>query len=143
MIETEHRQASRPAADRHDRSGQRRFGLLMSACFAALAMWPMLAGREGRSWAIGVAVLFALPAWLAPAWLASPHRWWMTLADSLHRLVSPLMLAAIYFLVITPFSLLLRLAGKSFLSLKPDTAESYWLDRRPAGPAPQSLKNQF
>lgn len=143
MIETEHRLAPPPVADRGDRAGQRRFGLLMGACFAALAAWPLLAGREGRLWAIGVAALFALPALFAPAWLAHPHRWWMALADILHRLISPLMLAAIYFLVITPFSLLLRAVGKSFLSLKPDTADSYWLDRRPPGPAPQSLKNQF
>lgn len=62
----------------------------------------------------------------------------------LRRLLSSIALAITFFLVITPLGLLLRAMGKDPLKLKRDaSAQSFWIERRPPGPAPASLKSQF
>ena len=62
----------------------------------------------------------------------------------LHRLVSPIVLAIIYFLVITPYGLVMRLAHRDPLKLKLEKhMASYWVRREPPGPAPDSMSNQF
>jgi len=62
----------------------------------------------------------------------------------LHHIVSPVALALVFYLAIMPTGLVMRLFGKDFLRLKLDPqAKSYWIERTPAGPAPDSMKNQF
>jgi hypothetical protein len=68
----------------------------------------------------------------------------MRLGMLLHRIVSPIALGIMFFLVITPMGLLMRALGKDplRLRLRPDEG-SYWIDRRPPGPAPETMKDQF
>jgi hypothetical protein len=62
----------------------------------------------------------------------------------LHRIVSPLVLGVMFFGVVTPMGLVMRALGKDPLRLRFDRdARSYWIDRRPPGPAPDTLNNQF
>jgi hypothetical protein len=62
----------------------------------------------------------------------------------LHHIVSPVALALVFYLAIMPTGLVMRLFGKDFLRLKRDPqAKSYWIERTPPGPAPDSMKNQF
>ena len=62
----------------------------------------------------------------------------------LHRFVSPLALGVLFFAVVTPIGLAMRLMGKDFLHLRRKrNTTSYWIDRVPPGPAADSLKNQF
>ena len=62
----------------------------------------------------------------------------------LHRIVNPLVMALLFFLVVTPIALLMRLFGKRPLHLKtePDAA-TYWIPRDPPGPEPDTMKQQF
>jgi len=63
---------------------------------------------------------------------------------AMHRVVNPLVMGIRFFVVITPLGWLMRALGKDLLRLKrePDAA-SYWIERTPPGPAPQSMRNQF
>ena len=76
--------------------------------------------------------------------LAPLNKWWTKLGVLLYRIVSPVVLGLLFYLTVTPIALLLRLLGKDPLRLRrdPDGA-SYWIDRTPPGPAPESMKNQF
>jgi len=68
----------------------------------------------------------------------------MKLGDILHRIASPIALAILFYGVVTPTGLLMRLFGKDPLRLRFDReAKSYWIAREPPGPAPESLKDQF
>ena len=81
---------------------------------------------------------------LAPARLAGPHRLWLRLGAALARIVNPVVLALLFLLVITPLALLLRLAGKRPLRLKPDPgAATYWIVREPAAGAASDMRRQF
>ena len=83
-------------------------------------------------------------AWLRPALLAPLNRVWNKLGLLLGKIVSPIVLGALFFLVITPSAIIIRWMGKDLLNLRRDPkAESYWLVRDPPGPAPESINDQF
>jgi hypothetical protein len=123
---------------------ERAFGLVFAAVCAAIALWPLTGGAAPRPWALAVAAGFAAVALIRPRWLAAPNRVWFRLGLVLHRVVSPLVLAFLFFVAVTPLGLLLRALGKTPLGLGFDRkAASYWIERRPPGPAPDTLRRQF
>jgi hypothetical protein len=68
----------------------------------------------------------------------------MRLGWVLGKIVSPIVLGALFFLAVLPMGLFMRLRGKDLLRLKMDpSAKSYWIERTPPGPAPDTMKNQF
>jgi hypothetical protein len=83
-------------------------------------------------------------AFLAPKLLTPLNWFWTRLGLVLHKIVSPLVLGIMFFVVITPMGVVMRLFGKDPLRLRLDkTQASYWLERTPPGPKPDTLSNQF
>ena len=122
----------------------RSFGFTLTVVFVALALLPLLSGAPPRWWLLAAAAgVFAVS--LVKADLLAPfHRAWYRLGLALHRLVSPVVLAVIYFGVVTPTGLVMRALGKDLLGLRLDRqARSYWIHREPPGPDAESMKNQF
>jgi hypothetical protein len=121
----------------------RSFGLVFTAFFSILAFWPLLRhGAPVRMWAAAAAGVMLLLALAAPGVLEPANRLWMKLGLLLGRIVNPIILSLMFFLVFTPIALVMRLVGRDLLGLrgKPDTV-SYWIPREPV--APGTLKNQF
>jgi hypothetical protein len=117
---------------------------VFATVFLLVAAWPLLSGGAWRQWALVVAGLFAAVAWTVPALLAPLNRLWMGLGVLLHRLVSPVILVFIFFVVITPLGLLMRALGKNPLRLRLDRqVTSYWIARKPPGPKPETFIDQF
>ena len=130
--------------DTIETSSDRFFGLLFFAVFLIIALWPLLKGRPVYPVPLGIALTFLAVALIVPRWLAPLNRLWMKFGELLHRIVSPVILGIMFFGVITPVALLLRLAGKDLLRTKFDRdATSYWIPREPPGPEKSSLKRQF
>ena len=125
-------------------SSNRSFGLVFAAVFTIIGLWPWLFGGEVRIWSLVVGAAFLGVAWLWPAALAPLNRVWTRFGMLLHRIVSPVVLGVMFFVVVTPTGLLMRALGKDPLRLRLDrNAGSYWIDRQPPGPAPDTLNNQF
>jgi hypothetical protein len=123
---------------------ERSFGLVFAVVFLLVAFWPLLKHVSPRWWAVGVAALFALCAWLAPRILAPLNLLWFRFGNLLHRIVSPVAMGLIFFGVITPYALAMRLFGRDTLLLRKGSAQpSYWVRREPPGPPPDSFRNQF
>lgn len=81
---------------------------------------------------------------VAPDYLAPLNRLWARFGALLHRIVSPVALAILFFIVVTPIALLMRILGKDPLRMRLDpNAKSYWIVRDPPGPKSESLKDQF
>ncbi len=120
-------------------SSDRSFGLVFAAAFAVLAAWPLLHGEVVRRWALVPAAAFAALAFAAPRVLAPLNRVWMRFGLLLGRVMNPLVLGLLFFPVVTPMGLVMRLLGKDPLRrcLEPKAA-SYWIERRPPGPVPMS-----
>ena len=126
-------------------ASERAFGILFAIIFGLVALWPVVMyGTAPYGWAAVVAVVFAGFAWLVPHLLAPLNRLWMRFGALLHRIINPLVLGAIYYGVVTPTGLLMRLFGKDVLSLRTDPKQqSYWIVRDPPGPDKGSMSNQF
>jgi len=123
---------------------ERAFGLVFAGFFLLVSLWPLLHRAPPRVWALPVAAAFALCAWLAPRLLAPLNRLWFRFGELLHRIVSPVALGIIFFGVITPYALVMRLFGRDALLLRKRSARpSYWVRREPPGPPPDSFRNQF
>jgi hypothetical protein len=125
-------------------SSNREFGLVFTGLFAIVGgvqWWTQSAWWW--SWLIAAAVvLFLALAW--PAALAPFNRLWTKFSLLLFRIVNPIVMAILFFLVVLPTGLLMRLAGKDPMNRRfAPAAPSYWIHRDPAGPAPDTMKNQF
>jgi hypothetical protein len=130
------------------RPSERKFGYTFAVLCSLLAAWlgwrgstaPVVAGL------VCAAAGFALAAARAPRLLAPLNAAWFGLGLLLGRLVSPLVLGAMFFLLITPIAWAMRVAGRDALRLRRDRAapvDSYWIARDPPGPEPGSFRNPF
>jgi hypothetical protein len=121
----------------------RSFGLVFTAFFSVLAFWPLVRhGAPVRLWAAGAAGVMLLLALVSPQVLEPANRLWMKLGLLLGRIVNPIVLSLMFFLVFTPVALILRWIGRDLLGLRRSPqAASYWIPREPIEPG--TLKNQF
>lgn len=125
-------------------SSDRSFGIVFAVVFAIIGLWPFLFGGMVRWWSLAIAAAFLAAALIRPAVLAPLNRLWTKFGLLLNGIVSPLVMGLLFFVVITPFALAVRLTGKDLLRLKRDPeAESYWIPREPPGPLPETIKNQY
>ena len=125
-------------------SSDRSFGLVVAGVCLLVALGPLRHGLSPRWWALAVASVFALIAQLKPALFATLNRLWTKLGVLLGKIVSPIALGILFYGVFTPVAVALRLTGKDPLRLRLDrAADSYWILRKPPGPPPDSMSNQF
>ena len=125
-------------------ASDRSFGWTFSCVFALVALLPLVDHEPPRWWAIGIAVLIGAVAALRPSLLAIPNRWWTRLGLLLGRLTSPIAIGVLFYAVIVPFALGMRIVGRDALRLKRDAgARSYWIERDPPGPPADSMPRQF
>jgi hypothetical protein len=135
-----------PSIDRGStpESSDRSFGFVFAALFAFLGGWPLVHGQAPRWWALALAAAFALAALVQPSVLRPLNRAWLLLGKLLHKVVSPLVMSAIFFLAVTPTAWIMRWRGMDVLKLRrrPDL-KSYWIAREPAVPETETMKRQF
>jgi hypothetical protein len=131
-------------AEEAKRGSDRAFGYVFAAVFALIGCWPLTRLDLPYWQMLAVAAAFAAVATLAPALLRPLNAVWHRIGLALHAIVSPLVMGLVFFLCVTPIGVVMRLFGRDILSLKrrPDL-ESYWVVRRPPGPDPKSMINQF
>jgi hypothetical protein len=125
-------------------SSNRTFGFVFAAVFAVIGLLPLVFGRAVLLWSLVVCVVFLLAALAVPSILGPLNNLWLKFGLLLHRIVSPVVLGIMFFGVITPMGLVMRALGKDPLRLtREPEATTYWIDRQPPGPAPESLRDQF
>jgi hypothetical protein len=125
-------------------SSDRSFGIVFAALFGIIGLWPLLDDGGVRWWSLAIALVFAAVATARPGLLAPLNRLWFRFGLLLNSIVSPIVMGLLFYLIITPFALFMRLTGKDLLHLKHDPkAQSYWILREPPGPSPETIKNQY
>lgn len=122
----------------------RSFGLVFALVFALVGLYPLLGEESPRPWALGLSVAFLVLALMFPLGLQPLNRAWFAIGLMLGHIVNPLVMFLIYIVAIVPTGLVLRLLGKDPLRLAIDRqSRSYWIERQPPGPPPESMDNQF
>ena len=123
---------------------ERKFGLSFAAVFVALAVRSWWQGRLPLAAALlAVVAALLITAFFAPRILEAPNRAWFVIGVWLSKVVSPVVIGAMFLLVVTPAGILMRLFSHDPLGLRSRAKTSYWITRDPPGPAPESYKHQF
>ena len=109
----------------------RSFGVVFTMVFTIVALLPLWRGAPPRWWAAGVAAVFAVLALVLPRALAPANRLWLRFGLLLHRVVNPIVMGAVFYLVVTPFGLVMRLrrSGINAMRRTDKTATTYWIPR--------------
>jgi hypothetical protein len=129
---------------RVDIGSDRKFGTVLGFVVGALGLWPLIHHHSAHWWLIVLAGLFLGAALLFPRSLSLLNRAWFRLGLVLNRIVSPIVMGGLFFGALVPIGWYLRKRGNDLLSLKFDRgAATYWIARKPPGPAPGSLTKQF
>ncbi|SMH41043.1 SxtJ family membrane protein [Azospirillum agricola] len=125
-------------------SSDRGFGFVFAGFFGVIGALKLWRGSSGAEWWLGGALAVLLLALAAPALLGPFNRLWTRFGLLLHRVTSPLIMGLMFYVGVAPIGLLMRALGKRPLKLAFDSqADSYWIVRRPPGPAPDSIRRQF
>jgi hypothetical protein len=122
----------------------RSFGRVFTVFFLLAGLLPTLRHEPVRVWALAFSGLFLLITLVRPTLLSGANKLWIKASLLLSRVMNPLVIALMYYVVFAPVGLILRALGKDMLRLKPDRkAISYWVPRNPPGPSRGSMANQF
>ena len=122
----------------------RSFGLVFAGVFALIGAFKLWRGHAAGGVWCAVALVFLVLAVARPKILAPLNHLWLKFGLLLHKIVNPIVMALMFYLAILPIGLLMQLFHKDPLRLRRDPqARSYWIERRPPGPAPDTMRNQF
>ena len=122
----------------------RNFGLFFTAVFVLGSVYAYRVLSTNLAFIfIAIAALFAGGTFIVPKLLTPLNKAWYVLGTLLGRIVNPIVMGIIFYILITPVAVLMRLFGHDALKLKKQNVKSYWMERNPSGPQPDSFKNQF
>ncbi len=109
----------------------RSLGLLFFFVFLTLSLWPLTKKGEINLYLILIAVIFLVLGLLNSRILSPLNKAWMKLGEMIGRIIAPIVMLIVYFLILTPLSLLVRLLGKDLIRMKYNNQiESYWIKRK-------------
>ena len=116
------------------------FGILFFLIFLAIGIWPILNSEDPRIWSIIISLIFLVLGLLNSRILKPLKDAWIKFGEILGKIIAPIVMAVVFFIILTPTGLLLRLFGKDLLKTKPSKGSSYWIHRsKDIG----SMKKQF
>ena len=122
-------------------SSNKSFGLVFFVIFIIIALWPLLNNGNIRIWSIIVSIIFLILGLLNSKILTPFNKLWMRLGALLGLIVSPIVMGVVYFVVITPIGLIMKIFGKDVLNLKIDkNKNTYWTLKKKI---PSKMKDQF
>ena len=115
----------------HKKSSNRSFGILFFIVFLGFGLWPLTKEMSPNVYLIIISVIFLTLGLLNSKLLSPLNEIWIKFGEILGRIIAPLIMALVYFLILTPISLLVRAFGKDLLGLKYSKQQnSYWIKRK-------------
>ena len=118
----------------------RSFGIVFFVVFLLVAIYPIINDGELRLWSIIISIIFLILGLINSKILTPLNKLWFKFGIFLGKIISPLVMGIIFFLVVTPIGLLMRLSGKDLLNLKYNSNKSYWIEK---SGQKSKMKNQF
>ena len=118
----------------------RNFGIVFSIVFLIIAIYPLISSGDIRIWSLIVSIFFLFLGIFNSNLLSPLNKLWMKFGILLGNVISPIVMGIIYFLVVTPIGILLRLFRKDVLRLKNDDSNTYWIKKDNMN---NDMKNQF
>ena len=121
-------------------SSNRSFGIVFCAFFLIVSLYPLINEEPIRYWSLIVSIIFLILGILNSNILNPLNKAWFKFGLFLGKIVSPIVMGIVFFAVVTPIALILKIMGKDLLNLKKSKINSYWIAK--TGPK-SKMKNQF
>ena len=121
-------------------SSNRSFGIVFFIFFLIIGLYPLINSGEIRIWFILISLVFLILGLLNSSLLSPLNLLWFKLGIFLGKIVSPLIMGIIYFLVVTPIGLIMKIIKKDMLNLKFNSKKSYWIKK---SGSKNNMKKQF
>ncbi len=118
----------------------RSFGIIFFIVFMIIALWPLLNSENVRIWSLIISIIFFFLGILNSKLLTPLNKLWMKFGLLLGKVISPAVMAVIFFGVVTPTGLIMRIFGKDILKLNKNNNNSYWEDKDNSN---NNMNNQF
>ena len=126
--------------DKIEISSNKSFGLVFSVVFLIISLFPLFKDGNIKIWAIVIAITFFILGLLNSKILSPLNKIWFKFGILLGNFVSPLIMGIVFFLVVTPTGIFMRLLGKDIIKLKKNNKKSYWIEK---SSTKSDMKNQF
>ena len=121
-------------------SSNRSFGIVFFIVFFLIALYPLINNEDIRIWSLIISLIFLILGLINSRILNPLNKLWFKFGILLGKIVSPIIMGIIFFLVVTPIGFIMRILGKDVLNLKFNANKSYWIEKN--GPK-SKMKNQF
>ena len=121
-------------------SSNRSFGIVFFIVFILIAFYPLINQEEIRIWSVLISLLFLILGIINSKILTPLNKVWFKFGIFLGKIISPIVMGLIFFLVVTPIAFLMRILKKDLLNLKFSKNNSYWIEKTDPK---SSMKNQF
>ena len=118
----------------------RSFGIVFFVVFLVISLFPLIKGNDIKIWSLLVSLIFLILGLINSNVLSPLNKLWFKFGLLLGNFISPIVMGFVFFLVVTPIGLFMRLIGKDLLNLNKKNVKSYWIDK--TGPK-SKMKNQF
>ena len=118
----------------------RSFGIVFFVVFLLIAIYPLINNEGLRIWSIIIAIFFLILGLINSKVLTPFNKLWFKFGLLLGKIISPIIMGVVFFLVVTPIAFIMRIIGKDLLNLKFNKNKSYWIEK--TGPK-SKMKNQF
>ena len=114
-----------------NKSSNRSFGILFFIVFLAIGLWPIINQNDPNIYLILISIIFLILGLLNAKILSPLNLIWIKFGELLGKIIAPMVMAIIYFIILTPISLIVRLFGKDLLGLKfTKQIKTYWINRK-------------
>jgi len=121
-------------------SSNRSFGIVFFVVFLFIALYPLSYSGQVIKWSLVISLIFLLLGLINSKILTPVNKIWFKFGIFLGNIISPIIMAIVFFLIVTPIGLIMRVLRKDLLNLKFNTKKSYWIEKK--GPK-SKMKNQF
>ena len=121
-------------------SSNRSFGVVFFIVFLLITIYPLFKGNELRIWSLIISFIFLGLGLINSKLLTPLNKLWFKFGLLLGKFISPLIMGIIFFVVVTPIGIIMRLLKKDLLNLKFNKQKTYWIEK--TGPK-SKMKNQF
>lgn len=111
-------------------TSNRNFGIFFSFIFIIISFWPLKDGDSIRIWSLSISLIFLTLGLLNSNILSPLNKAWFKLGIYLGNIISPMIMAIIFFFLITPIGLLMRILNKDLINLKKKNKKSYWIKKK-------------
>ena len=116
------------------------FGIVFFVVFLIIGLWPLLNNGDIRNWSVIKSAIFLVLGLLNSKVLTPLNKAWFRFGIFLGNFIAPIVMAIVYFLVVTPIGILMKIVKKDLINLKKNNNKSYWIEKNEIK---SSMKNQF